>query len=349
MLINRIEKLLEKTAKKTKTLQFGMNLPSLGISYHYSSTIPCQHFHSASVGKMMTSTLVFIAIEMGKLKLGTSIKDILDDGMLENLFVFNDYDYQDEITITDLLGHTSGLNDYFESKAFDGSLFIDDILKNPDTFWKPHDLINYTRNKQETIGKPGEKFFYSDTGYVLLGLILEAVFELPFHKILETYIFQPAFMEETNFCFYSDGFVQEDLAPLYISGVDVRGFKSISCDFSGGGLSTTTEDLLKFLENFYREKFISQETIDKMSRFNYRYRQGLYYGLGLMEIRFEEFFFLLKGLPRLRGHLGVTGVHAWYDPISKNSFVINVGNTKDMVKSFRLLIAIVQLVQRERY
>lgn len=141
---------------------------------------------------------------------------------------------------------------------------------------------------------------------------------------------------------------QDNLAPLYINGVDVHGYKSISCDFSGGGLSTTTDDLLKFLEQFYMEKFISQKSIDMMSEFNHPYRQGLYYGLGLMETRFEDFFFLLKGLPRLRGHLGVTRVHAWYDPITKNSFVINVGNNKDMVKSFRLLIAILQLIKKER-
>lgn len=155
MLTNKVEKLLDKTAKKTKTLQFGMNIPTLGISYNYSNTIPKQHFHSASVGKIMTSTLIFIAIEMGKLKLDTRIKEILVDGMLDKLFVFKGHDYQDEISIEDLLGHTSGINDYFESKAIDSSLFIDDILKNLNTFWKPIDLIDYTRNMQGTIGKPG--------------------------------------------------------------------------------------------------------------------------------------------------------------------------------------------------
>jgi len=42
----------------------------------------------------------------------------------------------------------------------------------------------------------------------------------------------------------------------------------------------------------------------------------------------------------------VTGVHAWYDPKSKGMFVLNVGNTKDMGLSFRLLIQILQIVYR---
>jgi len=62
-------------------------------------------------------------------------------------------------------------------------------------------------------------------------------------------------------------------------------------------------------------------------------------------VRFGEFFFLLKGLPQLQGHLGVAGVHAWYDPATKATFALNVGNAADVAMSFRFLIQIMQLVQ----
>jgi len=65
---------LTKISKKTKALQFAMNLPALGIDYSYSSTIPNQQFHSASVGKLMTETLGFMAIEQGKLNIDTLLK-----------------------------------------------------------------------------------------------------------------------------------------------------------------------------------------------------------------------------------------------------------------------------------
>lgn len=347
MLKEKVEKLLIKTAKKTKTLQFAMNLPPLGLNYSYSSTIEHQRFHSASVGKLMTATLIFMAIEQGKLELDIPIKNILEPGMLDGLFVFEGRDFQEEITVKHLLGHVSGINDYFESKTLDGSLFTDDVFRDPDKFWKPTDLLDYTRNRQKAIGRPGEKFLYSDTGYILLGLIVEAVFGMPFHQVLETYIFMPAGMNETQLCFYSEGFNQNELAPLYINGVDVHLFKSLSCDFSGGGLSTTAKDLLKFLDHFQNQRFISQQSMNQMASFTQRYRQGIYYGLGMMQLRFGEFFFLLKNMPQLQGHLGVTGVHAWYDPVTKATFVMNVGNTKDMVKSFRLIIKILQLIYKE--
>jgi len=324
-----------------------MELPSLGINYSYSSTMKNQLFHSASVGKLLTSTLVFMAIENGKLAIDARVKPILKPGMLDGLFVVDGHDFQEEITVKQLLGHLSGVNDYFESRTFDGALFTDEVIRNPDTFWKPEALLDYSRKRQKAVAEPGRKFFYSDTGYILLGLLLEAVFEMPFHQALKTYVFEPSDMHETHLCFYSEGFDQNDLAPLFINGVDVHRFTSLSCDFSGGGLSTTANDLLKFLDCLQNLRLIGRHSLSQMADFSHRYREGLYYGVGMMQVRFEDFFFLLKSLPRLQGHLGVTGVHAWYDPITKDAFVLNVGNTKDMVLSFKLLIAIVQMVQRE--
>jgi D-alanyl-D-alanine carboxypeptidase len=342
MIVEKIEKLLKK--ERTKTLQFAMNLPSLGIKYTYSNTMHDQQFHTASVGKLLTATLIFIAIEKDKLGKDTKIHSILQQGILDGLFVIEGEDFQKAVTVKHLLEHTSGVNDYFESKTFEGSLFTNELINNPGTFWKPEALLDYTRKEQKAIGRPGEKFFYSDTGYILLGLIIEKVFDMPFHQALDTYIFTPSGMKNTTLCFYSEGFDPNALAPLYINGVDVHLFKSLSCDFSGGGLSTDTCDLLKFLDSIQNHKLISEKSLDQMEEIKNRYRRGLYYGAGIMQIRFEEFFFLLKSLPRLQGHLGVTGVHAWYDPVTKDTFVMNVGNTKDMSKSFKLLIKIVQIV-----
>ncbi len=340
----KIEALLTEHAEKTTTLQFAMNVPESGINYSFSSTVPNQRFHSASAGKLMTSTLIFMAIEQGKLTLETPISSILGHELLNGLFVYQDTDYQDQVTVRHLLGHMSGVNDYYESETFDGSTFAGDIINNPDTLWTPLELIAYTRNNQKAVGKPGEKFLYSDTGYILLGLIIEEIYDMPFHEALQTYIFDPADMQETDLCFYSDGFDQEALAPLYINGVDVHLFRSISADFSGGGLSITAEDLLKFLDALQSERFISQQSLDMMADFEHKYIKGIHYGLGMMQVHFDEFFFLLKDLPRLQGHLGVTGVHAWYDPETHASFVLNVGNTKDMSDSFKLLIQIIQIL-----
>ncbi|MDP2813797.1 MAG: serine hydrolase domain-containing protein [Erysipelotrichaceae bacterium] len=347
MLIDKIERLLNKQSKKLKTLQFSMKVPKLNLNYEYSSTVAEQKFHSASVGKLMTTVLIFKAVEEKRFSLDSKVEDYLDSSVLDHLCVYQEVDYRNLVTIRHLLGHTSGINDYFESKTIDGSVFMDEIIKQPDKFWKPLDLIRFTQEKQKCISIPGEKFLYSDTGFILLGLIIEKVFDQPFHKVLEDLILIPCEMKNTGLCFYSDGFNPTELAPLILNEVDIRSFKSLSCDFSGGGLWTTTADLQKFLQQLHDFQLISEVSVNSMATFNQKFRQGIMYGLGMMQLRFEQFFFLLKSLPRLQGHLGVTGVHAWVDPISHATYVMNVGSIQDMARSFQLLIQIVQMVEKE--
>jgi len=348
MLINKIDILLDKQAKKLKTLQVGINIPILNISYEYSTTTTQQKFHSASVGKLMTTVMIFQAIEKNQLLLDAKIVDYLDSNVLDNLYVYYGVDYRNQVTVRHLLSHTSGINNYFESKTIDGSVFFDEVIKQPDKFWKPIDLIRFTQEKQKCISKPGDKFLYSDTGFILLGLLIEKVFDLPFHKALEDKIFVPCNMKNSGLCFYTDGFDQNQLAPLFVGKFDIHTFKSLSFDFSGGGLWTTTKDLLKFLDYFQNFQLISETSINTIAVFNKKFHQGIMYGLGMMQLRFEQFFFMLKSLPRLQGHLGVTGVHAWIDPRSQATYVMNVGSTQDMTKSFQLLIKIISMIEKEQ-
>lgn len=348
MLTNKIDTLLQKQAKKLKTLQFSMRIPTLNINYEYSSTISQQKFHSASVGKLMTTVLILKAIEDKKLSLESKIDDYLDQSALNHLCEYQGVDYRSHVTIRHLLSHTSGINDYFEGKTIDGSVFIDEIISQPDKFWRPMDLIRFTQENQTCTSKPGEKFLYSDTGFILLGLMIEKVFDQAFHRVLDDHILIPCEMKNTGLCFYSDGFDPSQLAPLFVGKTDVHTFQSLSCDFSGGGLWTTTEDLLKFLDHLQNFRLISETSVNSMATFNHKFRQGIMYGLGMMQLRFEQFFFMLKSLPRLQGHLGVTGVHAWFDPISHATYVMNVGSMQDMARSFQLLIQIVSMVEKEQ-
>ena len=88
MMTEKIEQVLQKGAKKSKTLQFAMQLPESGIRYSFSSTKPDQRFHSASVGKLMTGTLTFMAIEQGKLSLDAKVSGILKKGTSSCLLSF---------------------------------------------------------------------------------------------------------------------------------------------------------------------------------------------------------------------------------------------------------------------
>ncbi len=230
MLSEKLDDFLLKQSRKLKTLQFAIQVPNMNFDYSYSSTISQQRFHSASVGKLMTATLIMMAVEQGRLKLDTPVESILGAESLRGLFADSSQPPIVKATIRDLLGHTSGINDYFESKAIDGAQFIDQVTHETDQFWTPEKLLDFTRDRQKPVASPGERFFYSDTGFILLGQIVEQVFDLTFPQALDQMIFKPLAMDQTCLCFYSDAFDPEQLAPLYVNKVDVHLFKSLSCD-----------------------------------------------------------------------------------------------------------------------
>lgn len=343
--MNPIQTYLIKAAKPFKTFQCMIKSAELNLEVSHSSTHVNQAFHSASVGKLFTAVLIFKALEEGRCTLESKIDSMLEAKLLDKLFIFQGVDYRTEVTLKHLLSHTSGVNDYFESKTIDGSSFIDEVLKQPHHFYTPQELIHFTQTKQKAIAAPGQKFHYSDTGYILLGLICESLYNTPLNTLIQEMIAIPCGLCDTYLCFYDDRFNAQDLAPLWMNKVEVSQFTSLSCDFSGGGLHTTASDLTKFLHALIDETLISKTSLDRMTRFDHKFRNGLYYGLGCMMMQPKDFFFLLKGLPPMIGHLGVTGIHAWIEPQSKTSIVMNVGNNKDMGKSFQVLITILQMMK----
>jgi D-alanyl-D-alanine carboxypeptidase len=100
----------------------------------YSPKGPTQPFHSASVGKLATAYVVIRLIERQLLSFDTPITTILDAKTLDNLFVFRGVDYKSKVTMFHLLGHTSGINDYFEGITNDNKSFLDKVIHEPNHF-----------------------------------------------------------------------------------------------------------------------------------------------------------------------------------------------------------------------
>jgi len=334
----KLEKIAKKFSKKLPNLQIQIKSDELESDFVYSSTDLNQQFHSASVGKLVTSIVIIQAIENEKLDWDTRISSVLEKEIYEGLFT-----KPNDVTVSHLLSHTSGVNDYFEGILDNGENILDDLIKDPNHLYTPKELLNLSRNHQKPIANPGEKFLYSDTGFVLLGLIAEKIYGKSLHTILKEQVFLPLEMKNTGLCFYDEDFLASNLAPVIVSKIDIHTYQSLSVDYAGGGLYTTTDDLTKLLKALHSLTIITKDSYQQIATFEHHFQKGMIYGMGIMELHFEEFFFLLKGLPRLQGHLGVLGVHAWFDPTTGNTYVINIGDIRKMVQSFKLLIQLVQI------
>jgi D-alanyl-D-alanine carboxypeptidase len=347
-ILEQFQTLAEKQKSAFPTLQIEVHSDLLSSPFRYSSTSPEASFHSASVGKMMTAVAVVQAIEEGLLAWNTRVESIVGHALLERLFLFHGVDYASEVTVEQLLGHRSGVNDYFEGKSDLNPSFLKQVIQWQDRLYKPSDLLDVTRNHQVPVAPPNGKFYYSDTGYILLGLLVEHLRHKPFHVVLREGIFDRLGMKQTGLMFYDPSISQSALEPVIVKKTDLRLAQSLSIDFSGGGLATTASDLTLFLKALHDHTLISQASYARMATFEPYFRAGMFYGFGLMELRFDKLFFLLKGLPKLHGHSGVLGVHAWFNPATGDTFVINIGNMDKIAASFQLLIQMVMMLENAR-
>lgn len=109
---------------------------------------------------------------------------------------------------------------------------------------------------------PGKNFHYSDTGHNLLGKILEATTGKPFQEHLRPEIFDPLWMDCTDFLSYDDPRepTSYPMANTCLGDYEVSTYRSISVDWAGGGIVSTTEDLLRFHETLVNHTLISEQT-----------------------------------------------------------------------------------------
>lgn len=328
----------DKIKNKVPTLQIYMESTRDHYVYQYSNTKIDQRFHSASVGKVFCATLVMMAIEEGLLSLDTKIYKLLDAHLLENLFVYKGIDYQKEVEVEHLLNHTSGVNDYFEGKTKHHEKFMKQLMNDKNHIYTPYELLDFTRHYQKAIGYPSKKFLYSDTGYVLLGLMLEKIYSKPYADILKHKILIPLSLKDTALSFYDENFDKESLAPIIFKGVDMHLENSLSCDFAGGGLQTSTKDLAIFLKALFSLKLISQSSIDHMINAKFSFHGIMRYGLGVIEIKFHRIVPWMRNYPTLYGGLGSLSVHAFYDIEHKDVYIINLGTPSKMRLSFQILV-----------
>jgi len=305
-------------------------------------------YYSASIGKTFTATLIGMLCEEGVISYNDSISRYLGDELLAGLFIYEGKDYKDQVTIKQLLSHMSGVGDYYEDPVSQGDTMVELLLKEQDRIWSPLELVSFTRENQKAIARPGEVFHYSDTGYILLGFLIEAVTSQEFHEVLHERILDPLGMNDTYLIFKSKPTNPQkyDILEVYVNGTDLSDTNALSFDWSGGGLVTTMSDLLIFSKALNEGKLVGMDTYKQMTDFSNKYQDGVYYGLGMVAFNFGEFSFLLKDIPNIYGGVGDSSTFMMYDKSDDIHIIANFGSIDFMEKSVPFLAEILMTMDR---
>ncbi|MEU4823584.1 serine hydrolase domain-containing protein [Actinomadura sp. NPDC023710] len=151
-------------------------------------------FRIGSQTKQMVATVVLQLVEEGRLGVDDKLGDLLPVVVEEDLV-----ERAHEITVRQMLRHTSGIPDWYAGKPNpDGSEGEDPSFDVFDftTHYRPLDLVTWSRGRPRT-GEPGEKWSYSNTNYTLLGVIIESLTGHDLAAELHGRLFGPLGMTKT--------------------------------------------------------------------------------------------------------------------------------------------------------
>ncbi|SDT24211.1 CubicO group peptidase, beta-lactamase class C family [Maribacter dokdonensis] len=271
-------------------------------------------FHSTSVAKTFTATLIMLLQEDGKLNINDPIAEYLPGEIIKGLHVFNGIDYSKKVLIKQLLQHTSGLPDYFADTPKNGATFMEQLFTNNDRFWQPLEIIEFTKTQLRPHFAPGASYNYCDTEYVLLGLLIEELTGKPYHIFLSDKIFNPLKMEHSYMHLRSRPISEspKKLSEFYVEQTNISTFKSLSADWAGGGIATTSNDLLKFYRALNNAEIISKKSFKSMQNWIGE-SYGLEYGYGLRKFDVKKLYPFSKN-HTLIGHSGTSGSFMYYCP-----------------------------------
>lgn len=310
---------------------------------------PQQPYYIASVSKLVTAVLVGMLVEKRILSFEDPISKYIDADLMENLHVYKSVDYSESIQVKHLLNHTSGLHDLVEEQPKHGKSIVDILVEEPSREWTPRTVIEWAKQNLSPHFPPGEGFHYSDTGYHLLGLVVEKATGASLGKTLQTMIFHPLGMTQTYLAF-SDAVVEMELpvARLYLRNEDITDHRSLSMLYAGGGIVSTTQDQLLFMQALVHHRLINEATLAVMKSEWSKFFLGIDYGYGIMNIKTVPI--LMPAKYNVWGNAGSTGSFLFYHPQLDAYVIGSFNHFRYDKKGIRFMIQVIdKLLKGEKH
>jgi D-alanyl-D-alanine carboxypeptidase len=183
---------------------------------------PATGFQMCSINKTLTAAAILTLVDQGKLSLDEHVTDLLDNPVVRRV------PHIDAITVRMLLDHSSGIYPTNNDPDYIRTLVGDEAFSG--RVWRPEEMVELaTRPQNKPSALPGEGHHYSDTNYVLAGMIVERITAEPFKTHIERTLLGPLGMRET--CFHSDVLIGARAAPPSVAA----GYLKLTKDLAAAG------------------------------------------------------------------------------------------------------------------
>lgn len=226
------------------TVIFSRSYGSANLEWNVPNTATTK-FRLGSITKQFTAAAILVLEERGKLKVEDTIKTWYPDAPAT----------WDKVTLVHLLRHTSGIHSYTDDSEFGR------FTKLPHT---PEEIIKRVRDKPLDF-ETGQQFRYSNSGYILLGMVVEKASGMSYADFLKANILDPLGMKDSGMD------VNAEILPQRATGYspDKSGARNsdyidMTVPYAAGSMYSTVGDLLLWQRGLFGRKLLSQASLDKM-------------------------------------------------------------------------------------
>ena len=228
--------------------------------------------YTASIGKTFTAAIALQLCDEGRLDLEAPITAWLQSEVTERI------PFSEKITLRHLLSHTSGLVDYMN----DDTAWRTDFVRDPYRHWTHSDVVPCLYHKP-LLFKPGTDYHYSNSNYILVGLIIEKLARQSLHTLVRKRILAPLGMQHT---FSGDEAVASEQRAhgyAYRRGriIDTHPWYS-HYGLADSGIHSTPGDLALFIKSLFNtDEILSQTMRTKMTSVSQSVDPPSGYGMGI--------------------------------------------------------------------
>ena len=303
----------------------------------------------ASVTKLYTATAVMLLIEKGAVSLDDPMAKYLPNELIRGIHIYHGKDYSAEITIRELLSHSSGIADYYTEKSSDGKNLFEYFLEKPDRMWTVDETIARARNDLKPNFRPGTGASYSDTNFQLLGKVIEAVTGKPLQLVYEEFFFHPLGLEHTWLIGHwrSQNVPPPSPADVFFQDMNITRIRSNGAYWAEGGIVSTAGEMNIFLKALNEGRIIRPASLKLMHDWR-RIQFPLQYGYGTMYFNLPWPIRALTRIPPLWGHSGSTGSFLYYSESLDLYMAGSIDQTESKTKPFILMRRVMRAIAARR-